>query len=153
MEHTNNNQPIIMGSFDTSLKGPSNKKAWLILVIVSIVIASIVGLAIMAFTSKEDENDSDSSVPISENVANVNIELTGITPATIKIKKGQQVTFTNHDTRAHRLTADQTIVAGFDSTEDLATGDSYTYVFETSGTYRYYDPADPKLFNGTVHVE
>lgn len=152
MAHSHNDQPIVMGTFDTSLQGPSNKKAWIIVIVASVVIASIIGLIILAF-NKEDASDSDSSVPISENVANINIEITGITPTTVKVEKGQQVTFTNHDTRAHRLTADQTVLAGFDSTEELATGDSYTYIFEIPGTYKYYDPADPTIFNGTITVE
>lgn len=141
-----------MGSFNTSLKGPSNRKAWLILLGVALVVALIIGF-IIATMHKSPEPEADNSVPISENVGNVNLEITGVTPTTLKVKKGQQVTFTNHDTRNHRLTADQSVLPGFDSTEELATGDSYTYIFEIAGSFKYYDPADPKGFNGTIIVE
>jgi plastocyanin len=151
MEHSDGNN-VVMGSFNTSMKGPSNRKAWLILGGIALVVALVIGL-IIATMNKGDEPETDSSVPISENVASVNLEITGVTPTTIKVKKGQQATFTNRDTRAHKLTADQTVLPGFDSSQELATGDSYTYIFETSGTYKYYDPADPKGFNGTVVVE
>ncbi|HSX32037.1 MAG TPA: cupredoxin domain-containing protein [Candidatus Saccharimonadales bacterium] len=151
MEHSQDNG-IVMGSFNTSMRGPSNKKAWLILGGIALVVALVIGLIIFGM-NKKPEAETDSSVPISENVASVNLEITGVTPTTVKVKKGQQVTFTNHDTRAHKLTADQTVLAGFDSNDLLATGDSYTYIFETPGNYKYYDPADAKGFNGTVVVE
>lgn len=85
--------------------------------------------------------------------ANVQITNTGFSPSTMKIKKGQGITWTDKEPAAHHIYADQTSVAGLDSVDVLQTGDSYTYVFEKAGTYRYYDPANPSQFVGTVIVE
>ena len=151
MDYSQDDQPVIMSyNTDPSQGSPSKKKAWLILLAIAVVIAGTVGFFLMNPSAKDED---DTQALISENVADVSIEMTGATPSTVKIKKGQQITFTNRDTRAHRLTADQAIVEGFDSTEDLATGDTYTYVFESAGTFKYYDPVDPQTFNGTVTVE
>lgn len=85
--------------------------------------------------------------------ANISISANGINPATINVKAGQSVTLTNTDDAAHALTADQKALPGFETPEPLSTGDTYTYIFEDKGTFRFYDPAAPQGFNATVIVE
>ena len=80
----------------------------------------------------------------------------GFSPATIKVKRGQSVTWINNDVTAHRLAADSATddkIAGLDSEDQLNAGDSFTYTFGSSGTFRYQDPASPVKFNGVVIVE
>lgn len=93
------------------------------------------------------------NVAISSKVANVMMNADGLVPATLTIEKGQEITITNADSTAHRLTADQSLLPSFDSIDLLNQGDSYTYTFERSGTYHYYDPSNPTVFIGTVTVK
>jgi plastocyanin len=74
-------------------------------------------------------------------------------PKSVTVKKGQEVTWTNTDGTPHHLTADQTILSGFDTSEPLDQGDTYTYIFDKAGTYHYYDAADPAHLTGTVTVQ
>jgi plastocyanin len=86
-------------------------------------------------------------------VAQVSIRSEGFVPATIQIKKGQDVAWVNDDTEPHEVFALQESAPGLDSTELLAPGDTYIYTFEEAGTYNYYDPLSPDKYKGTVIVE
>ncbi|SRR6266496_1899713 len=79
----------------------------------------------------------------------------GFTPATIKIKQGQSVTWTNRDTANHRLMADtnQQGAPNFDSEDALGLNETYTYTFNTPGTYTYHDAQNPVALKGVVVVE
>lgn len=140
------------GSYNTGMGRGLNKKLILVATLV-VVIAVATVVAVVMTLSGNKGSGADTAVAIRENVANVNVDITGFNPATLKVKQGQQVTWTGNDPRPHRITADQQTLPGFDSTEELAQGDSYTYIFETKGTFKYYDPADPKGYTGTVVVE
>ena len=93
------------------------------------------------------------AISISSTVAEVSVETNGFVPATVKVKKGQEITWTNNEAMPHHLTADQTALPSFDTAESLEQGDSYTYIFDTPGTYHYYDSADPQHYVGTITVE
>lgn len=153
MDYSSSDGPVVMGgSYDNRKGSPSRRLLLVVGAVIVVVVAVVVGI-ILTMSNKENDNAADSVTSISENVGSINIDISGFNPATIKVKAGQQVTWTGNDPRPHRITADQQTLPGFDSTEDLAQGDSYTYVFETPGTYKYYDPADPKTYTGTITVE
>jgi plastocyanin len=143
-----NHTPIVSSGMSGNLGANSNKKLWL-LVAAAAVIVLIAGVtwAILAHQSQSNTNTAKQTAG-----PTVSISISGMNPATIKIKPGQEVTWTNQDTRQHQLTADQSQLGGFDSIDPLLKGDSYTFTFDNKGTFHYYDPADPKTFNGTVVV-
>ncbi|MGH7196745.1 MAG: cupredoxin domain-containing protein [Candidatus Saccharimonadales bacterium] len=85
--------------------------------------------------------------------ANVTITDKSFIPNTVKIKKGQNVTWTNLDTAAHEVASDETSLKEFTSNESLEPGDVYIFPFEQPGTYSYYDPLNPAQYKGTVIVE
>lgn len=80
------------------------------------------------------------------------ISSSGFSPATIRVKKGKAVTWTNQDTAPHQIKADQTTL-GLDTGESLASGDAYSYTFVEAGTYTYHDPLHPASPQGIVVVE
>lgn len=80
------------------------------------------------------------------------IDKSGFSPATIRVTKGQQVTWTNQDKAAHKVVSDQS-GSNFDSEEDLMINDSFSYTFDSAGTYSYHDPLGSHNFTGTVIVE
>jgi plastocyanin len=87
------------------------------------------------------------------------IEVTGasFSPQTIKIKKGQSVTWVNQDTTPHQVMANPyptgTSLPSLNSTEPMVLGESYTATFDKTGTYAYHDPLNPAALNGVVMVE
>lgn len=100
-----------------------------------------------------------STSPISEQVtvpAQVSITKSGFVPANLSIKPGTKVTWTNDDSEPHRIASNphpsHTGLAGLDSKEPpLGPKASYSYTFETAGTFTYHDHYHPAL-NGAVKV-
>lgn len=109
--------------------------------------------AIVYFMKDTGINGQSSVEKISTEVAIVEITESGLKPATISVVAGQSVKFINRDAAHHRLMADPELLHEFDSGIQLSTGDSYTYVFDTPGAYRYYDDSNPKAYTGTVEVQ
>jgi plastocyanin len=114
--------------------------------------AVIVGIML---TANEAVNQASTSSVASGKVA---IGADGsFSPESIKIKKGQSVTWTNHDSRdSHQIavTGDTATdsLKGFGTGEQLAKGESYSYVFDKAGTYQYYDVLGSSQHVGTVIV-
>lgn len=99
----------------------------------------------------------------------VNITLYGFSPLVLNINKGDKVTFVNYDKLdrwpasnthpTHTLypnsgidkcgTSEETKI--FDSCHGLKTGETYSFVFNEAGTWRYHDHLRPS-FTGTVNV-
>ena len=78
----------------------------------------------------------------------VDLTKTGFNPAQVTVKVGGTVTWTNHDTIAHTVSASD---LRFDSST-LYPGKTFSYEFDTAGTYDYYCRYNPTL-KGTVTVK
>ena len=76
----------------------------------------------------------------------VNITSAGYDPAIITVPRGTMVTWTNTDTVSHTVTS---TTGAFSSS--LASGETYSYTFNTPGSYDYGDSSNPKM-SGTVIV-
>jgi len=116
-----------------------------------VLIGLVVGIVVATHGSKGD--DDGPVVALSSKVADVTVDASGYVPSTVKVKVGQQVTWTNQLTTPVQITADATSLPGFSSIEPLDQGDSYTYIFDKAGTYKYYDATNPTKFVGTITVE
>jgi len=130
--------------------GGRGKKLLLIAAGVVVLAGAVIAGVVLLKPGGHDTNQQ--AVAISSTVAQVAVEQSGLVPKTISIKKGQEVTWTNNDATPHHLTADQSILGGFDTAEPLQQGDTYTYIFDHSGTFHYYDATDPTHFVGSVTV-
>lgn len=77
--------------------------------------------------------------------ADYSVDLTNysFSPATLTVKVGDTVTWTNHDQAPHDATT-TSAPAPFKSPE-LSTGESWTYTFTTAGTYSYYCSIHPDM--------
>ena len=73
----------------------------------------------------------------------VQIKSYAFSPATLTIKAGTKVTWTNYDTAPHTVTVDSGPVKF--SSPTLQKGDSFTYTFTTPGTYSYYCAVHPDM--------
>ncbi len=83
--------------------------------------------------------------PTIANVSIGNKDAVGFVPTTFTIKKGTTVTWTNNDSANHRVEG-----TGF-SSEVLTTGQTYSYKFNTVGSFDYSD-TEYSTIQGTVNV-
>ena len=82
--------------------------------------------------------------------SSVDIQDFSYQPEKIIIKKGTTVTWTNQDSARHDVTPDQPS-ADFEASELLAQGESYSFTFNTVGTYSYFCSPHPYM-KGVVEV-
>ncbi len=125
-------------------------RVFLILLVVLLVGGGITTGVLLTKKTATDQ-ESESSVPSALVVINAD----QVSPATIQVKRGQSVVWTNEDEMPHSLvlSGDSATVQGADSPEQLNQDETYTYVFNQSGTYNYYDAANPGRLKGVIIVE
>lgn len=78
----------------------------------------------------------------------VSIGASAYSPATLSVKVGDSVCFTNDDTAVHTVTFDDPQHAG---SGNIAAGASYDRVFDAAGSYPYHCDKHPQM-KGTVSV-
>lgn len=124
------------------------------LIVLILIVLAVSAFAYLFITGRDGSKDSDEQVT---GQAMVEIKSSGFVPSTIKVKKGTQVTFTNTDSASHRVASDphpnHSGLPGFDAIEPLLTDESYSFVFEETGTFTYHDHLNPLQYKGTVIVE
>lgn len=96
-------------------------------------------------SSATSTQTSTSTIPTRVTVKMSNF---AFSPATVTIKRGGTVTWTNEDTAAHDVTS----TSGAFASASLAQGRSYTHTFSTAGTFPYYCSVHPNM-KGTVIVQ
>ena len=129
---------------------PIKRKSWLL----PGVVAGVVLVAIIAgivFTNREAARQA-SAAPAPN--AQVSITTEGVDVVDLRIKQGQNVVWEAQDDAEHQLAiGDGSDKApGFGGSR-FGMGQSYSYVFDTPGTYQYYDAQRPLQVKGTVTVE
>ncbi|HTB49227.1 MAG TPA: cupredoxin domain-containing protein [Verrucomicrobiae bacterium] len=107
-------------------------------------------------TSTNPANITTVQAPAAIAPAIVSITNTGFVPATVSIKIGQAVAWTNTDSSPHSVTSDDPRpMAGIpdpDSQTAISQNNTYDYVFDKAGIYSYHD--DNNLaFRATVVVK
>lgn len=144
------------------------KKPAIIAIIVALVVAGLGYFLI--FANNDEENESvepettqnlpaedtdteDTSQPDDATEAAtsaVTIVDGSFGPGTVTVARGTTVTWTNQGSQQHDVTPD-TETAGFQQSELLSNGDSYSVTFNTPGTYTYHCSPHPEM-TGTVVV-
>jgi plastocyanin len=145
--------PTIFGSGLTKKSKPPLPLIIALLVLTVLLVSVAVWYVFKKSTAEPVASERGAVAAISRTVSIVEIRPTGMWPQALQVKAGQQVTFVNKDAIPHRLIADKEYIYEFDSVDFLATNSSYTYVFDTPGTYTYYDSADGIKLKGTVEVQ
>lgn len=85
---------------------------------------------------------------ISGNEVKVTISGFAFDPATVTIKVGETVTWTNQDAVVHTVAADDNSW----NSENLGNGASYSHTFDSAGTFTYRCGVHPSM-KGTVIVQ
>ena len=86
---------------------------------------------------------------IASRSTNITIRDYSFLPATLTIKKGTTVTWTNDDIAKHTVTGDQ----GGPSSSFFGKGQSYSYTFDTPGTYPYHCEPHPYMTAAIIVTE
>ena len=97
-------------------------------------------------TTTDSGGDSSTSTPaVPANAVDITMEFS---PSTLNVSVGDTVTWTNKHTMTHSATADN---GTFDS-GNLAPGETYSFTFDTAGTYTYKCNIHSSM-TGTIVVE
>jgi plastocyanin len=122
--------------------------------LVTIATVAAVGIGMSSYALFNMRGVETSALEASSSVA---FTSQGVVPAVVTVKKGDTVTWTNQSDAQHQLVLTSPNLpqdlGGFEVNEPLAEGDSYSYIFETAGTYTYDDPSAPLTAQGTIIVE
>lgn len=121
-------------------------KPWLVPTVVVLLVIAFGVLAWMFIqntTSKTAEETPAVVVAITDG---------GFSPATVQVKKGQDVTWKNETSKARQLVSDEGKPEGFMTSEALGHSDAYSFTFDQTGTFHYHDPENLGR-KGTVIVE
>lgn len=138
--------------FLKSLHPKQSPLRFVLALLVLLMTVAVIVYSLVYFLSDSQQNTTSVGA-INEEIGLVKLTSEGFSPSTISVRSGQQVTFRNDDTTGHRVYADPEYLFEFDSVETLGSGSSYTYVFDTPGVYRIYDPADNIKYHSTVEVQ
>lgn len=105
------------------------------------------GSSMTSSTNMNGSNSVASSTPTATN--SVAIQNFAFSPTAITVKKGTTVTWTNKDSTAHTVT--ETDGQNGPKSGDLAQGATYTFTFNTAGTFHYHCAIHSEM-TGTVTV-
>lgn len=102
-------------------------------------------------TSNTDESDTSANATDTKD-SSVEIKNHAYSPATITVKVGTTVTWTNQDGVRHDVVATNAS-ADAPSSELLARGESYSFTFNKPGTYDYYCTPHPYMKGKVIVTE
>jgi amicyanin len=153
------------------------KKSTLTLIIVAVLVAG--GGAVYALTRPDNDDTNQASESTSDTTTDsqqnsnpvaaepetpasdgdnqvasdeVEIEDFAFGPATITIKKGTTVRWTNKDSVQHNIEPD-TESDAFKRSELLSKDESYSFTFNTAGTYTYHCQPHPQMTGKVIVTE
>lgn len=145
------------------------KKQVVIVVVVVLVVVGVIG-TVFAMSGSDDHaehphddaktsststtsstSNSESTAPASSgseqtssNAVAVEISNFAYSPATLTVKVGTTVTWTNKDSARHDVAADDES-SDAPSSELLGRGESYSFTFKKAGTYSYHCTPHPNM--------
>ncbi|MFA6475688.1 MAG: cupredoxin family copper-binding protein [Patescibacteria group bacterium] len=90
--------------------------------------------------------DTNTTTTTTVSTNTVNIQNLTFSPTTLTVQKGTTVTWTNNDSAPHQIKAD-----AFNSSQ-LAKGQSFSFTFNTVGTFDYSCSIHPSML-GKIVVE
>jgi len=111
--------------------------------VVGLIVLVVLGFVGYKYFYPSGMNPMTSSAPSNLTVPanSVIIQGNSFNPGTLTVKVGTTVTWTNNDSYAHTVTADDST---FDS-GNLDSGKSFTYTFSKVGTYSYHCTIHPYM--------
>ncbi len=81
------------------------------------------------------------SIPVQADTVNVDITIFTFVPDSVRILVGETVRWINHDTDMHTSTSDN----GVWDSGNLATGEQFSFTFDSTGVYPYHCEIHPSM--------
>ncbi len=106
-------------------------------------------------TSNQEQASSEAAAPVdATDSKSVNVEIKdyAFNPATITVKVGTKVTWTNQDSMRHDVVATNPS-SDAPSSELFGRGESYSFTFNKTGTYDYYCTPHPYMKGKVIVTE
>jgi plastocyanin len=132
-----------MNSANASYSSGIPARTWLVrgIVALAVIAAIITGIVLISHEAAQQASEEPTES------AQVVLTADGINTPELQVRKNQSVVWDNQDTAEHQLAISSGTAAtvGFGNDARLSTGQSYSYVFDTPGTYYYYDALNPSL--------
>ena len=139
------------------------KKSVVGIIVLVVVVVGVAAYALMhnnnnngyGYSSSSQNNSSmsqqSSSQTNTQTTNKVTISNFSFTPASITVKKGTTVTWTNQDSVAHTVV--ETDGQTGPHSQDLANGASYSFTYSTTGTFQYHCSVHPEMTGRVVVTE
>jgi len=109
-----------------------------------LAILGIMGIvAVSGCTSSSNSTTNSSVAPNTVAIQNF-----AFNPATLTVKAGTKVTWTNQDSATHQVVSD----TGAFNSGDLSNGQSFSFTFDKAGSYPYHCAVHPSM-TGTIVVQ
>ena len=122
-----------------------NRQRFSVVAAIALAIALVWSLSSCSSNSNPTSSGGNGTPPSANSV---NISGFAFTPASLTVKVGVKVTWTNKDAATHTVTSDN---GAFTSSGNLGAGESYVFTFTAVGTYPYHCAVHPAM-KGTVVV-
>lgn len=124
-----------------------NQNAWTIGIIALVVIAVIAGYVLMNQKEAPVAPVTPPAAPTGPQTLNVEMSDMAFNPASLTIKVGDSVAWTNKDDVSHLITGEGGIAS-----KTISKDGSYSKTFDKAGTYTYMCQIHPSM-KGTIVVE
>lgn len=121
-------------------------KTFIVIVVIAIL---VIGgyFAYRGSYKKSGQSQSSNNSISADSTGNVNISNFSFNPASITVKAGSVITFTNNDSVTHTVTADDGKFS-----QEVNTGKTTTITISDPGIYNYYCSIHPPM-KGTIIVQ
>ena len=124
-------------------------------IIIGIIILGVIGvIALVPYSKSMPTLVSSSQAPVGK-IAVIIMKENKFNPETVQIRKGDQVIFKNDDNRqwwpASNLHPTHGIYPEFDPLKPVDPGNTWTFIFNKPGIWRYHDHLAPRIL-GAVEV-
>ncbi len=121
-------------------------KKYLLFGVVAALAAVVVGCS--GYGSSSSKTTTAASTSQASGGSSVTIQGFAFSPSTLTVSVGTKVTWTNKDGTTHTVTSD----TGVFNSGNVANGGSYTYTFNTAGTFSYHCSIHSTM-TGTIVVK
>lgn len=141
-----------------------NKSLWIVVAIVVVIVAGGAGFVLLnkhkdttssqsSNSSMSDMSSSSQSSTSSNPTATDKVTITNFafSPASITVKKGTTVTWTNQDSTAHTVTENDGKTGPNSGT--LENGKSYSFTYDSVGTFSYHCTFHSSMTGNVVVTE
>jgi plastocyanin len=142
-------------STETTLEAAMKTLRWVLFVVLVLAFVALAGCSSTTSTTSKTPTSSAGGAGASRpggsagsGSDSVGISNFAFDPADLTVKVGAKVTWTNHDSVQHTVTADG---GGFDS-GPIGQGATFSFTFAKAGTYKYHCAVHPQM-TGQITVQ